>query len=381
MRNVTILGSTGSIGLNTLNVIEKHPDRFCVVALTAYSNVDLLAQQAIKFKVKHAVIGDETLYEDLKAALSGHEISCAAGEEAIVEAARIPADITMAAIVGMAGLPSLMATIEQGGFIALANKEPLVAAGAQVLEAVERSGATLLPVDSEHNAIFQVFEKDNANAIERLILTASGGPFRDWSLEEMGKATPEQAVAHPNWTMGAKISVDSASMMNKALEVIEAHYLFEMPADKIEVLVHPQSVIHSMVEYNDGSLLSQMGASDMCTPITNILGWPRRIATPGEKLDLSKMSNLSFEQVDNARFPSIQMAYDALNSGQAACVSMNAANEIAVAAFLSHKIAFLDIYKIIREVLDKQETASLKSLNDVFSYDKVARDIAESLIH
>lgn len=379
-RSINILGSTGSIGLSTLKVIQQHPDKFTVGALTAYSNVELLAEQAIKVKAKHAVIGNEALYEELKSALFAHDIECSAGEQAIMDAASYPADITMAAIVGMAGLPSLMVAIEQGGFIALANKEPLVAAGLQVLAAVEKSGATLLPVDSEHNAIFQVFEQDNVKAIERLILTASGGPFREWSLDQIEKATPEQAVAHPNWTMGAKISVDSASMMNKALEVIEAHHLFDMPADRIEVLVHPQSIVHSMVEYTDGSVLSQMGASDMCTPITNILGWPHRIATPGERLDLERMSKLSFEQVDSERFPSIQMAYDALNSGQAACISMNAANEVAVAAFLNHKIAFLDIYKIIREVLDKLDTAPLKSLNDVVSYDRVARDMAESFI-
>lgn len=379
-RRINILGSTGSIGLNTLKVVEAHPEMFSVEVLTAYGNVDLLAEQAIKFKAKHSVIGDESLYNALKDALFGHDINCSAGDQAIIDAGAYPADITMAAIVGMAGLPSLMVAIKQGGLIALANKEPLVAAGPQVLEAVKQSGATLLPVDSEHNAIFQVYEQNNKTAIERIILTASGGPFREWSLAQMEKATPKQAVAHPNWTMGAKISVDSASMMNKALEVIEAHYLFDMPINKIEVLVHPQSVVHSMIEYSDGSVLSQMGASDMCTPITNILGWPNRIATPGDKLDLETMCDLSFEAVDNDRFPSIKMAYDALNSGQAACISMNAANEVAVAAFLDHKIAFLDIYKIIRQVMDKQDAGVLKSLNDVMSYDKVAREIAESLI-
>lgn len=380
MRVVNILGSTGSIGLSTLKVIEKHSSDFSIGSLTAYSNVELLAQQAIKFKAKCAVIGDEKLYVDLKEALSGHDIIIMAGDEAIIESASIKADITMAAIVGMAGLPPLMAAIEHGGLIALANKEPLVSAGMQVLDAVTNSGATLLPIDSEHNAVFQVFENDNVNSIERIILTASGGPFRHWTYEQMKTATIEQAVDHPNWSMGAKISVDSASMMNKALEVIEAHYLFDMPADKIDVLVHPQSVIHSMVEYADGSVLSQMGASDMCTPITNILGYPKRLQTPGDRLDFSKVKELTFEEVDNIRFPSISMAYDALNAGQGACIAMNAANEVAVAAFLGHKIAFLDIYKIVSEVLDKRETVALNSLNDVLSYDRVSRDMAESLI-
>lgn len=380
MRTINILGSTGSIGQSTLKVVEAHPDQFKVGVLTAYNNAEQLADQAKRFNAVHAVIGNPEKYEVLKAALSGTDISCAAGEEAVCEAAAMQADITMAAIVGMAGLKPLMRAIEKGSTVAIANKEPLVSAGDLVLSAAQEHGATLLPVDSEHNAIFQVFEKNNNKAIERIILTASGGPFREWNREQMEKATPEQAVSHPNWDMGAKISVDSASMMNKALEVIEAHYLFDMPADKIDVLIHPQSLIHSMVEYADGSILAQMGASDMCTPITNILGWPERISTPGECLDFKAISRLDFEAVDHERFPAIQLAYDALREGQGACLTMNAANEIAVSAFLDRKIAFLDIHKVIIEVLEKRETADLNSLNDVISYDKVARDRAESLI-
>ncbi|NQZ14986.1 MAG: 1-deoxy-D-xylulose-5-phosphate reductoisomerase [Alphaproteobacteria bacterium] len=380
MRTVNILGSTGSIGQSTLKVIEAHPDQFQVGVLTAFSNVDRLIEQAIKFQPNLVVIGDPDKYETLKSGLAGTDITLAAGCDAVCDAAAQKSDITMAAIVGMAGLKPLMKAIEQGGVIAIANKEPLVSAGALVLAAADKHGATLLPVDSEHNAIFQVFEKDNAKSIDRIILTASGGPFREWNRRQIEKATPEQAVNHPNWSMGAKISVDSASMMNKALEVIEAHYLFDMPADKIDVLVHPQSLIHSMVEYSDGSILAQMGASDMCTPITNILGWPERMRTPGDRLNFKQINRLDFEDVNHELFPAVNMAYDALKEGQEACLVMNAANEVAVSAFLDRKIAFLDIHKVIIDVLEKREAASLNSLNDVISYDKVARDRAESLI-
>ncbi len=380
MKTVNILGSTGSIGKTTLKVIAKHHDKFSVGVLTAQTSVKELAQQAIDFGAKLAVIGDKTHYRALQEALSGHNIECAAGEQAIIDAAAHKADITMAGIVGMAGLQSLMKAIEQGGIIALANKEPLVAAGDLVLAACQKSGATLLPVDSEHNAIFQCLEPDNKSAVERLVLTASGGPFRDWSLDKMMTATPEQALKHPNWDMGAKISIDSATMMNKALEIIEAHKLFDMPASKIEVLVHPQSIVHSMIEYCDGSVLCQMGASDMCTPITNVMGWPHRIESAGEKLDLKTLSELTFKPVDESRFPSVRMAYDCLKAGLAACITLNAANEVAVAAFLDHKIAFLDIYKITARALDKLDTAPLNSLNDIVNYDIVSRLKAESVL-
>jgi len=382
VRSVNVFGATGSIGQSTLDVVRAHPDKFKINLLTAQSNVERLAAQAIEFQPSHVVIGDEAHYSALKDALSAHpDTKISAGEAALVEGAQdIKADITMAAIVGMAGLAPLMASIAHGGLIAIANKEPLVAAGAQVISAAEQSGATLLPIDSEHNAIFQVFEPKNKAAVERLILTASGGPFRDWSLDKIKSATPEQAINHPNWEMGAKISVDSASMMNKALEIIEAHYLFDMPASKIDVLVHPQSLIHSMVEYSDGSILSQMGASDMRTPITNIMGWPERIKTPGARLDLSALTQMTFEPVDHARFPAINMAYEALKSGQGACLAMNAANEVAVSAFLSHKIAFMDMHDITMRTLEKRQKADLNSLNEIITYDKLCRDLAESFI-
>ena len=380
MRTLNILGSTGSIGQSTLKVVKAHADKFKIGVLTAQSRVDLLIQQAIEFKASKAVIGDEALYAKLKEGLSGYDIECAAGEKAIEEAGSILADITMAAIVGMAGLPSLMRAIEQGNIVAIANKEPLVAAGPLVMAACQEFGTTLLPVDSEHNAVFQVFEQSNKASIEKIILTASGGPFREWPIEKIAIATPQQAINHPNWDMGSKISVDSASMMNKALEVIEAQRLFDVSSSQIEVLVHPQSVIHSMVEYSDGSTLCQMGASDMCTPITNVLSWPQRLSSPGDKLDLVKLGQLSFEEPDHMRFPAIKMAYESLNSGLASCITLNAANEVAVAAFLDHKIAFLDIYKIVSEALDKLESAPLKSLNDIVNYDTLSRLKAESII-
>lgn len=379
MRKVTILGATGSVGQSTIKVIQAQAEKFDIQAITANSNVELLAAQAKALGAKRAVIADPQYYTALKDALSGTGIEVTAGEQAVIEAAEMPADWIMAAIVGMAGLQPLMAAIAQGTTVAIANKEPLVAAGAFVMAAVERHGATLLPIDSEHNAVFQVFEPANKSAIERIILTASGGPFREKPWAEFSTITPDQALAHPNWDMGAKISIDSATMMNKALEVIEAQRLFDIEPNKIEVLVHPQSVVHSMVEYSDGSILAQMGASDMCTPITNVLGYPKRLKTPGQKLDFTKMKNLSFEEVNAQKFPFVQMAYDALNSGLGACIALNASNEVAVAAFLDHKIAFLDIYKLVSESLGNMPKAPLNSLNDVIEYDSLIRSKIDSL--
>ncbi len=380
MRKVTILGSTGSVGQSTIKVLQAQSEQFDVQAITANTNVELLAQQAKSLNAKHAVIADENLYSALKDALSGTDIKTSAGEQAVIEAAQIPSDWIMNAIVGMAGLKPLMAAIEQGTVVAVANKEPLVSAGPFVIEAVKVYNTTLLPIDSEHNAVFQVFESENRDSIERIILTASGGPFRDMTRDQMKSVTPDQALAHPNWDMGAKISIDSATMFNKALEVIEAQRLFDIAPNQIEVLVHPQSVVHSMIEYCDGSILSQMGASDMCTPITNVLGYPKRLKTPGERLDFAKMSKLEFRTPDLNRFPSIQMAYDCLESGLPACIAMNAANEIAVAAFLGHKIAFLDIYDLVLKSLNNNEAQGLKSLNDVIEYDNFIRRKTESLI-
>ena len=377
---ISILGSTGSVGKNTVKVIQTQDEVYDVQVLTADSNYQLLAEQAIALNTKQVVIADTQYAERLQKLLANTNIEVSSGEDAIAEAGRVPADWIMASITGMAGLAPLMNAIEQGTRIAIANKEPLVSAGKLVLEAAMRSGATILPVDSEHNAIFQVFEKDNAPSIERLILTASGGPFRTRSLEDMANVSVDDALAHPNWTMGQKISIDSATMMNKALEVIEAHYLFNMPADKIDVIIHPQSVIHSMVEYSDGSILAQMGASDMCTPITNALGYPKRLKTPGEKLDFKKLKTLDFEEVDNQKFPAIKLAYECLEQGQAACIAMNAANEVAVSAFLNHKIAFLDIYALVERAVQQRPKADIHEISDVVDYDNNIRKIVESYI-
>ena len=379
-KRISILGATGSVGQSTMKVLQAQDEAHDVQALTANHNVALLAEQAKALNAKRAVIADDSRYQDLKEALAGTDIEAAAGEAALIEAASMPADWIMAAIVGMAGLKPLMSAIAQGTTVALANKEPLVAAGPIVLEAATQSGAMILPIDSEHNAVFQVFESDNRDAIERIILTASGGPFRTLSLAEMEQATPEQALAHPNWSMGDKISIDSATMMNKALEVIEAQRLFKIDAKKIDVLVHPQSVVHSMVEYQDGSILAQMGASDMCTPITNALGWPNRLQTPGQKLDLTQLKQLDFEAVDHEKFPFVNMAYDCLEKGLSHCIAMNAANEIAVEAFLNHKIAFLDIYSIVSGIVEKHHTQALKSLSEVLECDSFVRKQTESFI-
>lgn len=380
IKTVSIFGSTGSVGQNTIKVLQAQEAEYDIQVLSAYNNVKLLAEQARSLKAKHAVIGDETQYEKLKQFLADTDIEVSAGEEALVEAASIPADWIMAAIVGMAGLRPLMAAIKQGKTVAIANKEPLVAAGPLVLETAKASGTTILPIDSEHNAIFQVFESKNRDSIEKIILTASGGPFRTHTIDQMAMMTPEQALDHPTWDMGAKISIDSATMMNKALEVIEAQRLFDMKPKQIDVLVHPQSLIHSMVQYEDGSLLAQMGAADMCTPITYALGYPNRLPSPGEKLDLTQLRQLDFEPVDRERFPFVQTAYDCLESGLASCITMNAANEVAVEAFLNHKIAFLDIYNLVLDMLSKCESRPLNSLKEILSYDSFVRRQANSCI-
>ncbi len=378
-KSVSILGVTGSIGRSTADVVASQPQDFSVEVVTAHTQAEDLAAAARRLNAKRAVIADEGCYEALQEALAGSGIACSAGEAALNEAAAIPVDWTMAAIVGMAGLPPLMRAIGRGGVIAIANKEPLVSAGPFVIDAAKKSGATLLPVDSEHNAIFQVFERDNKNAIEKIILTASGGPFRATPLDALDSVTPQQALAHPTWSMGHKISIDSATMMNKALEVIEALVLFDLPAEKIDVLIHPQSVVHSMVEYADGSILAQLGASDMCTPIAHTLAWPRRMATPGRKLDLGQLRTFTFEPVDNERFPAIGLAYDCLKAGLAARIAFNAANEVAVAAFLSHKIAYLDIVNVVKATLE-QTLPAVGTLDDVLALDQSMREAARSCI-
>jgi 1-deoxy-D-xylulose-5-phosphate reductoisomerase len=375
-RSLTILGSTGSIGCNTLDLIERHPDDYRVVALTAYNSAELLAEQARRLRPELVVIGDERHYDDLKSALAGLEIEVAAGPQALIEAAMRPAEWVMAAIVGAAGLAPTLAAVRRGAMIALANKETLVCAGELMMAEVTRCGATLLPVDSEHNAIFQVLEQDRKEAIERLILTASGGPFREWSLAEMAEATPEQAVAHPNWEMGDKISVDSATMMNKGLELIEAHYLFAMPARQIDVLIHPQSVVHSMVAYRDGSVLAQMGHPDMRTPIAYTLAWPTRMEVPVERLDLVAVGHLSFEAPDPVRFPTLRIAREALGAGGGAPTVLNAANEVAVEGFLAGKLGFLDIAKVVESTLEAMPARPPGSIEDVWELDREARRLA-----
>jgi 1-deoxy-D-xylulose-5-phosphate reductoisomerase len=325
------------------------------------------------------VVANPQRYRALKDALVGTSIEAAAGPEAVVEAATRPAEWVMAAVVGFAGLESTLVAARRGAMVALANKEALVCAGRLLMDAVDDSGGVLLPVDSEHNAIFQVLEPRHRHAIDRLILTASGGPFRNWSLADMAEATPEQALAHPNWDMGAKISIDSATMMNKGLELIEAHLLFGLPADQVEIVVHPQSVIHSMVAYRDGSVLAQLGTPDMRVPITHALGWPSRIDGPAARLDFIGLSALTFERPDSGRFPSLRLAREALVTGGFAPIVMNATNEVAVAAFLARRIGFLDIARIVEDVMAEWQelSAPVESLQQIHAADVEARCRAE----
>src|SRR5918996_1207086 len=357
-RGVTILGSTGSVGQSTVDLISRDPESYRVEALVAGNSVEALAEQARRLRARMAVVANEQRYRALKDALAGTSIEAAAGPAAVIEAAARPAEWVMAAVVGFAGLESTLVAARRGAMVALANKEALVCAGRLLIEAIEESGGALLPVDSEHNAIFQVLEPRHRHAIDRLILTASGGPFRNWALADMAGATPEQALAHPNWDMGAKISIDSATMMNKGLELIEAHLLFGLPADQVDIIVHPQSVIHSMVAYRDGSVLAQLGTPDMRVPISHALGWPSRIDGPAARLDFSQLAALTFERPDSGRFPSLRLAREALLMGGVAPIVMNAANEAAVAAFLARRIGFLDIARVVEDVLATSSVSS-----------------------
>ena len=379
-RRVTILGSTGSIGCSTIDLIERDPDAYVVEALTANRSVDALADQARRFNARFVAVADPDFYAALKTAMSGTTAEIAAGPEAIVEAAARDADWVMAGIVGAAGLEPTLQAARAGAVVAFANKECLVCAGDLMLDEIAKSGATLLPVDSEHNAIFQVFDFDRRDSIEKIILTASGGPFRETSLEDMAKATPAQAVAHPNWDMGAKISVDSATMMNKGLELIEAYYLFGIPEDRIDILVHPQSIIHSMVSYIDGSVLAQLGTPDMRTPISYTLAWPRRMTSPSTRLDLGEIATLTFESPDSERFPALRLAREALKTGGSAPTILNASNEVAVAGFLGGNLGFLDIPRVVEETLEKIPASVIGSVDDVLSVDKAARQVAEEII-
>lgn len=376
MKTISILGATGSIGTSTLDLIEREPDRFEVLALTANCDVARLAAAAIRTNAKHAVVADESCLPELRAALAGTNIGCAGGRAAIIEAAAMGADITMGAIVGCTGLEPVMAAIAGGKTVILANKEPLVSAGEVVLAAAAKSGATLLPADSEHNAIFQCFDAARPERVRRIILTCSGGPFREWSTEQMRSVTPEQAVAHPNWSMGAKISVDSATLFNKGLELIEAARLFPVPHDAIEIVIHPQSVIHSLVDYVDGSVLAQMGPPDMRVPIASCLAWPDRMATPMAPLDLVAIGRLDFTAPDPVRFPALRLTRDALDAGGARPAILNAANEIAVAAFLAREIGFLEIAAIVGDTLAGYDPAAPATLEDVLVVDAEARRVA-----
>lgn len=380
---ITILGVTGSVGQNTVDVICSAPKDFSVYGVSANTNVELLAQSAIKVGAKVAVIADEARLGALQEALAGTTIKAYGGQAQIERMAGEKVDLVMGAIMGFAGLRPILAALRAGVNVAIANKEPLVGAGDLVMETARLSGAKILPVDSEHNAIFQVFENHNRDYIDKIILTASGGPFLNWSAADIEKATVAQAIKHPNWVMGRKISVDSASMMNKALEIIEAHYLFDMPAQKIDVLVHPQSVVHSMVSYVDGSVLSQMGARDMRTPIAYALAWPDRMKTSGASLDLATLSELRFEKPDFEKFKALAYAYKALEKGGAYCIALNAANEVAVDLFLRGCIGFGAIIRLIGDVLDEVEKnispRTPKTIEEIEEWDNVVRELTSRL--
>ena len=377
---MTILGSTGSIGVNTLDLIARNKADYDMVALTAHKNVDSLIKQAREFKPEMAVIADAGLYSQLKEGLEGTNIQALAGADALIESAQAPVDWVMAGIVGAAGLKPTLEAIRQGATVGLANKECLVCAGDFVMKEVAKAGATLLPVDSEHNAIFQVFDFEKTKGVRKIILTASGGPFRTRSREEMADITPAEAVAHPNWDMGAKISVDSATLMNKGLEMIEAYHLFPITPSQIEVLVHRQSVVHSMVEYIDGSVLAQMGSPDMRTAIGYALAWPERMETPVEVLDLATIGQLNFEAPDPVRFPALRLARGALDEGGSAPTILNAANEIAVYGFLDKRLKFLDICRVVEETLGSIKSREVTSIDDVFDLDRESRQKAQEIL-
>jgi 1-deoxy-D-xylulose-5-phosphate reductoisomerase len=379
-RRIAILGATGSIGQSTLDLVERSPECFEVVALTAGTNVEALAAAARRTGARLAVIADPDRLGDLRAKLDGSGCRAAAGADALVEAASGEADWVMAAIVGCVGLVPTMAAIEAGKSVALANKEALVTAGRLMMDAAQRSGSHLLPVDSEHNAIFQCLAGSSKDDISRLVLTASGGPFREHSFDRMQSATPAQAVAHPKWSMGAKISVDSATLMNKGLELIEAHHLFGLPSERIEIVIHPQSVVHSLVEFVDGSMLAQLGSADMRIPIAYTLAWPQRMTTPSTRLSLAGIGRLDFEAPDPDRFPALRLARQALENGGGSPITLNAANEVAVEAFLNGAIGFCDISRLVERALDASHSPTPASIDEVVALDRESRNRASALI-
>lgn len=382
-RTITVLGSTGSIGVNTLDVIRQMGgrDAFEVAALTGSSNIPLLARQAVECGARLAVTADEKRYSELKTALSGTGVAAAAGDSGLMEAGELEADIVMAAIVGSAGLPPTLAAARRGATIALANKECLVTAGEFFVEAVRKGGGRIVPVDSEHSAIFQVLEENQRHALERIVLTASGGPFRTWPQEKMADVTVEVARAHPNWSMGLKISIGSASMFNKALEMIEAKHLFGVEPDQIEVIVHPQSIVHSMVGYADGSVLAQLGSPDMRTAIGYALAWPQRTRLDVERLDFARIARLDFEAPDEARFPALRLARKALERGGNQPAVLNAAEETACNAFIEGKVKFLAIAQIVEAVMEEMTAhAACACIEDVMAADAEARRLAAAKV-
>jgi len=383
-RSVTLLGATGSIGASTVDLLRRERGRYRVEAITANSNVAALAALAREFDVRFAAIGDPAAYDDLKRALSGSGIAAGAGESALIEAAERPAEWVIGAITGAAGLKPTLAAAERGAIVALANKETLVCAGGLFMRRAAASGATVLPVDSEHNALFQAMSGSRREDVRRVILTASGGPFRTASAQAIKTATVEEALKHPNWSMGAKVTIDSATLMNKGLELIEAHHLFALPSEQIDVLVHPQSIVHSLVEFCDGSLIAQLGSPDMRIPIAFCLAWPGRINGPAPRLDLARAATLTFEEVDLARFPALGLARRALEAGGAAPTVLNAANEVAVAEFLARRLNFVGISALVEATLgravSRNWTAEPESVEEALSVDHSARLLARDLL-
>ena len=376
---VTILGSTGSVGTQTLDILAENSENYHVRALVGGSNIALLAKQARKFRPELTVVADPSLLEALRSALADSDLPCAAGRAAVIEAAAMPVEWTMSAITGVIGLEPTLAAVKHGGTIAFANKEALVSAGDVFLRAVAKHKATLLPVDSEHNAVMQAMADGNHGAVEKIVLTCSGGPFRKLSYEEMRTISPEAALRHPVWSMGAKISIDSATVMNKGLEVIEAARLFSLTSEQIDVVIHPQSVIHGLAYYTDGSVLAQLGSPDMRIPIAHALAWPQRLATKAPRLDLAEVAKLEFFPPDAECFPALRVAREALLAGAGAPTVLNAANEVAVAAFLARKIGFLDIVDIVEAVLTQLGAPPVLDLAAVLALDNAARDAATRL--
>ncbi len=384
VRSVTILGATGSIGASTIDLIKREPNRYRVEAISARRNAGALAKIAREVGARLAVVADPDYYSELKNALAGSGIEAAAGEGALVEAAQRPADWVMAAISGSIGLKPTLAAIERGATVALANKECLVCAGAFFMRRAAITGATVLPVDSEHNAVFQALGAGRREDVKRVILTASGGPFRTWTLDAIKAATPEQALRHPNWSMGPKVTVDSATLMNKGLELIEAHHLFGLAPDEIDVLVHPQSVVHGLVEFRDGSVVAQLGSPDMRIPIAHCLAWPRRIDGPAAQLDLARVRELTFEEPDLARFPALALARQAMETGGAAPTVLNAADEVAVGEFIAGRIGFAAIATVVEATLEAATARGLlgepAGLDAALAIDHIARSLAQDLM-